>query len=169
MEMNKGNFFSFKIRDRKHKEQGIFIADGEDWIFIRHLFTDYMIDGYMLLNKKYIQSVNRDEDDIFIENVLKVNNKLWISQDMDIPLSTNLLLDWFYENSSVFQIDSKNGRMCWVGKILDSTEKSIFLTHLTPKGIWKSSYYTFRKNSIRTISFDTDYINSITTYADNLK
>lgn len=168
MNFEKGKLYSFKIKDRKKEEKGIVIANGEDWILLKHLFTDYIIDGYILLNKSYIKAINRDEDIIFIESVLKANNKINISKNLTLPLSIKLLFEWLSDNQIVFQIDNKDESMCWIGKIEDSTDKSIFLTNFTPKGTWKTSYYTFRKNNIRIISFDTDYINSLLNYNKTL-
>ena len=168
MKIEKGKLFSFEISDRKLKKQGILIAEGEDWLLTHCLFTDYILDGYMLLNKRYIKSINRNDENIFIEQVLNANKKLDILQNIDIPLLTDLLLEWLYKNQIVFQIDNKRDDVCWIGKICDSTDKSIFLTNLTPKGIWETSYYTFRKNNIRIISFDTDYINSLLNYSKTL-
>ncbi len=164
MNLENGKLYSFKIMDRKEEEKGIVITDGEDWVLLEHIFTDYIVDGYILLNKRYIKAINRDEDIIFIENVLKANGKINISKNLAPPLSIKLLFEWLFDNQIVFQIDNKDESMCWIGKIEDSTDKSIFLTNFTPKGIWKTSYYTFRKINIRIISFDTDYINSLLNY-----
>jgi len=168
MKIEKDKLFSIEIKNRKQQEQGVLIEDGEEWILIRSLFSDYMIDGYVLLNKRYIKSINRDADDIFVEKVLRANDRLDILQGLDIPLSTNILIEYLYKNQTVFQIDNKEENKCWIGKICGLTEKSIFLTILTPRGIWKNSYYTFRKNNIRIISFDTDYINSLLNYNKTL-
>jgi len=168
MKIEKGKLLSFKIKDRRQEERGILIADGEDWVFIHYLFSDYIIDGYRLLNKHYIKSINRNEEDIFIEKVLKANNKLDIPQSIETPFSTNLLLEWLHKTQTVFQIDNKEEDKCWIGKICRSTDKSIFLTNFTPRGTWENSYYIFRKNNIRIISFDTDYINSLLNYNKTL-
>jgi len=50
----RNSLYSFKIRGFVNKSRGIFLQEGEDWLLIKSLFTDYMLDGYRLLNKKYI-------------------------------------------------------------------------------------------------------------------
>lgn len=75
MKLEKNKFYSFKIKDRKRVESGFLIEEGEEWYLIRYLFTDYMIDGYMLLNKNYVSKVNRDDKIIFTEKVLIGNEK----------------------------------------------------------------------------------------------
>lgn len=170
MKIENGNFYSFKIKDRKQEEQGVLLAEGEDWILLMHLFTDYILDGCMLINKNYIKSINRDEKIIFKEIVLKANNKIKITENIEIPLSTNQLFNWLNEERVVFQIENKSEQTCWIGEICGLTEKSIFLAPLTPLGVWNASvYYTFRKMNVRLISFDSDYINSLLTYNKMLK
>lgn len=164
MKIEEGKLYSFKIKDRKQEEKGIVIREGEDWILLIHLFTDYILDGYILINRQYIKSINRTKDDVFIESVLKANNRIEIS-NLSIPLSKSEPLDWLQGRQCVFQIDNKEELKCWIGKIVDKTEKSIFLAPLTSKGQWDDNrYYTFRKEYIRMISFETDYINSLLVY-----
>lgn len=170
MKLENDKLFSFKIKDRKCEELGVLIAEGEDWIFIRSLFTDYMIDGYVLLNKNYIARITRDDKTIFTEKVLIASDKLTTSLSiLEIPLSSDLLFEYLERKQTVFQIDNKDEEKCWIGKILDSTSKSIFLTPLAPEGEWNKGYYTFRRNNIRIISLDTDYINSLLKYNETLK
>ncbi len=164
--INKGVFYSFKIKDRKRLESGILLVEGEDWVLISSIFSDYIVDGYMLINKKYITSIHRTEKEMFTEKVLKASDKTDIVPYIDIPhLSIDSLFKWLEDKHIVFQIDNRDENQCWIGKILDSTKKSIFLTPLTPKGEWdKSLYYAFRKANIRIISFNSDYINSLMAY-----
>ncbi|WP_101690185.1 hypothetical protein [Dysgonomonas massiliensis] len=169
MKLEKNKFYSFKIKDRKQEEFGFLIEEDEEWYLIRHLFTDYMIDGYMLINKSYVSKVNRDDKAIFTENVLIANKKTSYSLDMNIPLTTEMLFKYIFEKQIVIQIDNKDENKCWIGKILDSTNKSIFLTPISPVGEWDTAYYTFRKKNIRLISFDSDYINSLLKYNESIE
>jgi hypothetical protein len=73
--INKGVFYSFKIKDRKRLESGILLVEGEDWGTDQQYFFDYIVDGYMLINKKYITSIHRTEKRMFTEKVLKASEK----------------------------------------------------------------------------------------------
>ena len=72
----KNNLYSFKIKGFVNKSRGIFLQVGEDWLLIKSLFADYILDGYQLLNKKYILSINQSEGDIFTQKVLTANGKI---------------------------------------------------------------------------------------------
>lgn len=161
----KCKFYSVKIRDHKQRINGILVNEGEEWVLLNYLLMDYLLDGYIFVNKKYIELIERTESEVFTEKVLLSNNKIHVSKNFKIPLVTEELLEWIYDTQLVIEIENKDESMSWIGKIWDMTEKSIFITDLTPKGIWTSSHYTFRKNSIRLIYFDTDYINSLLKYS----
>lgn len=155
------------MKYRKGKEQGIVIQEGEEWVLVKYLYSDYIVDGFMLLNKKYIEFTERNEDEIFFEKVLKANNKLDVP-NLDVPLTTNTLLKWLEDNQTTFQIDPKDESVCYIGRIIDILDKSIRFKAISAKGEWLGGYNLFRINSLMMISFDTDYINSIITYANSL-
>ena len=71
-----GLFYSIKIKKRKEKEYGVLIQEGKDWMLIKALFSDFILDGYKIINKKYIVSLEQTEDDLFVERVLKSNGKI---------------------------------------------------------------------------------------------
>lgn len=102
--INKGVFYSFKIKDRKRLESGILLVEGEDWVLLSSIFSDYIVDGYILINKKYITSIHRTEKEIFTEKVLKASNKTDIVPYIDIPhLSTDSLFKWLEDKHIVFR------------------------------------------------------------------
>ena len=168
MNIEKGQYYSFKIKYREQKEQGVVIADGENWILTKYIFSDYIVDGFMLFNKRYIKSIERGEDEIFFEKILKANNKINIS-NLSIPLSTDELLQWLEYNQIVFQIDPKDEDVCYIGRILKILDKSIRFKAISAKAVWLDGYDLYRINSLMMISFDTDYINSVITYANSIE
>ncbi|NDV58954.1 hypothetical protein [Bacteroides sp. 519] len=159
----KGLFYTFRIKGRKRSESGIFIDEGTDWILIRSLFSDYLIDGYKIINKNYIVSVSRNEEDIFTEKVLKANNKDNYSVEK-IPLETNSLFNYLKEQQIVFDISIHLENSTYVGKIKKILTHSFYLYLLSPKGEWLDEIDLFKKKSIRLISFNTDYIQSLLNY-----
>jgi hypothetical protein len=165
----KNTLYSFKIKGFSNKLRGLFLQEGKDWVLVKTLFTDYMLDGYQLLNKKYILSINQSEDDIFTEKVLVANGKNNIEY-ISFPLSMFSLFEYLLKQNIVFSIQTNKEDRVNIGSIDKLSDKSIFITPINPKGIWeKSRYYTFRKEFIRIIEFDTDYINSLENYSKSLK
>jgi hypothetical protein len=50
---------------------------------------------------------------------------------------------------------------CWLGKVKKIKGAELKIDYLNPKGIWSSSMPTYKLGNIRTIEFDTDYVNSL--------
>ena len=169
MKVEKGHYYSFKLKFRKREEQGIVIDEGEDWILTKYIFSDYIVDGYMLFNKKFIKTIERGENEIFFEKVLRANNKMNFPSNLFIPLSTKELMEWLKDTETPFQIDGKDESVCYIGRILEILNKSIRFKDISARGIWVDGYDLYRTDSLMMISFDTDYVNSIITYANSLK
>jgi hypothetical protein len=164
----KNSMYSFKIKGFINQPRGIFLQEGEDWLLIKSLFTDYMLNGYQLLNKKYIVSISQSKDDIFTEKVLVANRKSNI-QVTDFALSMSALFEYLLKQNIVFSIQTNKSDRINIGCIDKLNDKSIFVTPINPEGIWEEKrYYTFRKEFIRIIEFDTDYINSLVNYSKTL-
>lgn len=156
----KGLFYSIKIKGRKEKEFGILLDESEQWIYISSLYSDYMIDGYKVINKKYVISMERSDGDVFTEKVLRANNRI-ISDFPKIPLETNMLFSYLEKNQVAFDISTDKEDSIFVGKVQKRLEKSFYLKPLGTKGEWMNELYLFRMGTIRIISFDTDYIKSL--------
>lgn len=162
METNK--LYSISIKNRKEKVVGIIEQEGEEWILLKAIFTDYIMDGRKLICKKYISSINRSEKDIFKENVLRSAKKWDNYREIKIPLSTDLLFDFLNKEQKVFQISLRDESVCYLGKIEKLLGKSFYLKPLTPRGKWQEENLLFRIGSVRIIDIDTDYISSLLAY-----
>lgn len=167
MEVEKGKLYSFKIKHRAEKEQAIVLALGKDWILGKWLF-DYQLDGYVLFSRKYIGSFERGEREIFWEEVLKANNR-FVVDTIDIPLSTDELMEWLHNTKTIFQIEPKDETVCYIGYTLDVLSKSIRFKDLTSKGVWVEGYELYRTQSLMLLKFDSDYINCLVKYNTTLE
>lgn len=159
-----GLFYSIKIKKRKEKEYGVLIQEGKDWLLIKALFSDFILDGYKIINKKYIVSLEQTEDDLFVERVLKSNGKIDNIQ-LDIPLETLSLFQYLAANKYVIQLSLNKENISYIGLVADILPKSIYLNPLGKKGEWLNYDLLFRVDFIRIIEFNTDYINSLVTYS----
>lgn len=162
----KGLFYSIKIKGREEKEFGILIDESEQWIYISSLYSDYIMDGYKIINKKYIISIERSERDIFTEKVLKANNRM-SPDSLKIPLETNKLFSYLEKNQIVFDISTNREDSIYVGKVQKILPKSFYLKPLGTKGEWMNELYLFRMTTIRIISFDTDYVKSLLVFNES--
>jgi len=166
--MNKYKLYSFKIKDwSKYVGSGIKVLESDQWILLKSL-NDYLIDGWVLINKKYLTGIYREEKEILAEKVLNANKKLDNLKCPDIPLESHQLFIYFQENDIAMELSFKDNSYLYIGKVSRVLKKSIYLKLLNANGIWEEKEILIRMEFVRDIKFDTDYINSLLVYSNSL-
>lgn len=164
--MDNYKVYSIKIKSWEDTLSCIKINENNDWILIENLI-DYSIDGLGIINKKYIKSVCRAEKEILTEKILEANHR--VKRDkIPIPLDTNSMIEYLYRNKVVFQISLKDDTYVFIGMIEKILKKSFYIKRINAKGIWMDSLMLFRIDHIRSLEFDTEYINSLLNYNKTL-
>lgn len=155
-----GQLISIKFSDRKGIIYGFVVDYNEDWILMKYNPVDYIIDGYILIRHKNIEGFRRDVDEIWKEKIIKLKG-LEPTVDDIIPI-TNLevILNYLTNNFGVFNIYTKSEKACYLGKLKSLNSKQLVIDFLSTNGKWDGEM-KFRPGDIRTIEFDTDYINSL--------
>ena len=46
---------TYKISGHKEKETGLWIAENEDWVLVKHIPMDYVVDGFKLYRKNTLK------------------------------------------------------------------------------------------------------------------
>ena len=160
----KGKLISIKYRDRKDLISGFLIDFNDNWTLIKHNPVDYVIDGYMLLKTNKILKHKRDDFEEFREKVL-ILKKLQPTEEDIFPLTDiNETLQLVSERFGAFQIENKDDTVCYVGKLVKTTKEYIVINEIDPKARWVETE-KYKLKSIRTIEFDTDYVNSLILYS----
>jgi len=156
----KGKFVSFKYRDRKDIISGFLIDYNKDWTLIKYNPVDYVIDGYLILKSNKILKYKRDDYEIFREKVLKAKNLIPTENDIfpisDISKTLQLISDRF----GAFKIENKDDTVCFIGRYVKMTKENLTIQEIDTNAKWVENE-TYRIKSIRTIEFDSDYINSL--------
>lgn len=155
--------YTISIKGFKDNIKGIVLKDSEEWVMLKGLFTDYMLDGIYFINKKYILLANRGKNEIFTEEVLKASGKWNFIYDENIPLSTDLLFPWLKDTQQVFQFFQRDDLACYIGKIQRLLQKTFYLKYINPEGIWEEEML-FHISPIKCIEIDTDYVSSLLAY-----
>jgi len=153
---------SIKYSDRKTPIYGLVIDYNENFTLLKYNPVDFVLDGYMILSHKNIQGFRRDKEEKFKEKIinLKIGNAT-NDKERNIPL-TNLhaILLYLNENFGVFQFTTKSENACYLGGLASFNDNQLYVDLLDTTGKWIKPA-KFRPNDIRTIEFDTDYINSL--------
>lgn len=165
--MEKGKFYSIKIKQWKAKKAGILIDESDSWILINKIFGDYILDGYEFINKMHISFIERGSEEIFVEDVLSASNKI-IRDSFNLPLETRDLLDFLNKKQIVFELSTKFEDSIYIGRICKILEKSICIKPMNADGQWLKDNYLFRIDSLRTVALGSDYLNSLVKYSQSL-
>ncbi|MFT3995487.1 MAG: hypothetical protein QM660_14335 [Dysgonomonas sp.] len=164
MELTTNSFYTIHLKGRKSILQGILIYIGTEWVLLKYVPVDYVLDGYLLIRTKYIKKIERGEEEIFNESVihLKLTNEKTNEEYFNLNASSDILY-YLMQNQIIIQFDFHDDSVSYIGKIKRIYTKTIRIESISPKGEWeeKNSYQLER---IRTIQFDNDYINSLIAY-----
>jgi hypothetical protein len=156
---NLNNVITIKIKSGVFF-QGILIDVGVKWALIKYIPVDFIIDGYALINLKYVSESSITDDDIFIQKVLNLKKV-----DFESPFKFNLneneeLFNDLSLASSFIGIELKNHNKKFVGEITKVKEKSVKV-HLINKVSKFLDEETFLYSEIRAIYFEDDYLISL--------
>jgi hypothetical protein len=163
-----GKLISIRYNDRPTPIFGFVIDYNDEWTLLRYNPFDYIIDGYIILRHKNIEGFQRGINEKFREKIIMLKGT-HLSDLSDFPLSDlETILSSLTKKYGIFQFDLKTERACYLGRIKSLTKGKLTIDYLNPKGVW-TKQMQFRPNDIRTIEFDTDYINSLKLISKKVK
>ena len=169
--MNKkltGQLISIKFTDRKTPIYGFVIDYNDGWTLLKYNVVDYVIDGYKILRHKNIQGFRRGRDERFREKVIKLKGQQPTDTEK-IPLTDlKTILCFLSDKFGVFNLYTQSETACYPGRLKSIDNKKLVIYFLNTNGKWNGQM-TFRPNDIRTIEFDSDYINSLKLVAGQTK
>jgi hypothetical protein len=153
---------SYKIESWKEKEVGLLISEDEDWILVKHIPVDYVIDGYKLYRKKYIKDRISKNKEAKIKRVLGLK-KVTINEPKEFNFGSILdVLEWSEKKYGLFEFQEKDESELFYGKVNHSSSKSLIIDMIKSNGTIEFKYdFEFNIAQIRSITFETDYFESI--------
>ncbi len=155
-----GQLISVKFTDRKSAISGFVVDYNDNWTLLKSNPIDYIIDGYIIFSHKNIQCFQRDNDEKWVEKVIRLKGLQPTDKEI-IPI-TDLptILKYLTDNFGFFQVYTKSENASYLGRLKSIDNKELVLDSIDTKGKWNGKL-KFKIGDIRTIEFDTDYINSL--------
>ena len=155
-----GELISIKYNDRPTPIYGFVIDYNDKWTLLKRNPVDYIIDGYIIVRHKNIEGIRRNVDEKFREKVIILKQQ-HLPDFANFPLiDLETILAYLTKKYGVFQFELKSEKRCYLGKMKSFSESTLTINWLNPRGVWAKQFH-FRPNDIRTIEFNTDYINSL--------
>ncbi|PCJ63621.1 MAG: hypothetical protein COA58_15910 [Bacteroidetes bacterium] len=160
--------FRFEYVNKIEIYRGYIIDYNDDWTLLKYNTVDYIIDGYIILRNKFILSYRLDEEERFYKKVLKLKGESVLPADK-IPIDTiQSILNHLTAKFGTFQFDSKSNLYSYIGKVKSIKKNNLTIDSLSPKGVWAETQ-DYKLGNIRTIQYDTDYLNSLLLVANQKK
>ena len=168
MELKYGQVYKFEVEGWEDDVIGVYLDKSTDWIMTINIPNDFMVDGHSIINKKFINNYYRSEEEVFVERVL-------FSKGLSYSDKPLFELRGFYEQFVEIQkkevcieILEEDSEISYIGRILEVFEDSFDMQHVGTRGSWME-IVTHSMLEIRAINFNTDYINSLTSYRRMIK
>lgn len=154
-----GKLVKISFKD-KEPVSGLVLDYSDEWVLMKRNQVDYVIDGYTIVKRKNVISIERGEHEKFAEKIIKLKGhgkvkKMGISLD-----NLEAILRKLTSVFKVFSLYGKKDTTCWLGRLVEINDKTLVIEYLTTGAIW-SGQMDFKVSEIRTIEFDNDYTNSL--------
>lgn len=156
------DLIDIKIKRRPNIISGIKIQEGVSWLLIKYNPVDYVLDGYGLINKKFLQktiSVNKNDIKYKILE-LKAQHLCLDKYDLDDTLA---LFSFLKENKTFIQVELESDDYCLIGVVHKINEKSFVLNEISTKGKF-IKLENIKYNTVRNIYLNNDYLKSYECY-----
>ncbi|WP_196888201.1 hypothetical protein [Aureivirga sp. CE67] len=153
---------TYKISEWEDTEQGVLLAENEDWILIKNIPADYQLDGFKILKKEFVEEKIHGDEEKLIERVLKLKK-----EEAKIPegfafLDTVEFLKWSEKKYGLFEFQDEDDTELFYGRLRNSNTEKIRIDSVKSDGIIDTEFdCDFYIEDIRVITFETDYFISI--------
>lgn len=157
MESLLNKLVSIEFSDRKKSIRGYLLAFTEDWLLLEHNVIDYLLDGYVFINRSHVALCEQTDKEIWVEKVIRWKGTT-ITTAPPIPM-TNIetILRYLTEHFGFFSIEQRSDQYMYVGKWATGTQKQFVIDWLKPRAVWDGQQRV-NKASVRVIGFGSDYL-----------
>lgn len=152
---------SYKIKGWKGKERGLLIDENEDWILVKHIPIDYVVDGYKIYKKSAVKKRKSKAKEAKIAKVLKLKNTN-VSSPNTFNFSKEIeILEWSEKQYGLFEFQTKKEESFY-GKIHSKSEAYFTIDAISPEGNIEAGFsYDFKSKDVIAITVESDYFDAI--------
>ncbi len=153
---------TYTIKGWKGEVSGVILKENADWILINEIETDYLINGYAILNKKYLSDRRSGSWEKQVALVLKLKGHKSKMPNKFKFGSIKKMLDWVERGYDIVQFQDAVEDSIEIGVVDTVKKNNLDLIFIKENGkIEKKYIYRYKMDKIRKITFGTDYLKSI--------
>lgn len=153
---------TYKVKGWDDLETGLLVDENEDWILIKQIPIDYLVDGYKLIRKKHVVKRIEKTDEKQIKKALKLKG-VKAKAPKGFKFGTALeMLQWSQRKYGLFEFQDHLEGELFYGQIAEYSKKELVINAVDAEGdLDKDFDIIFSLKKIRTIAFESDYFKTI--------
>ncbi|AUC16002.1 hypothetical protein BTO06_12925 [Tenacibaculum sp. SZ-18] len=161
---------NYKIADWEVLETGVFLDENEGWILIKSIPSDYQLDGFKLLNKNHIVEISKVENSSVIQKVIELK-EIKVQNPNDFKFDNTIeILKRLEAKYGCFEFQDEVEEELFYGTLGEYDDKSFSIDFIKSDGTIDLDFdEVFEMKDIRTISFESNYFNSISLLYNHCK
>ena len=153
---------TFIIKDWEDVETGVFLSENEEWVLIKSIPVDFQVDGYKLIRKSFIEEREEAENSETLNKVFELK-KLNFSIPKEFKFGSVLaMLKNIEEIYGCFEFQDELEDELFYGVLKEYSIESFYIDSIKSDGMIDLEFdVEFNISDVRTISFESDYFNSM--------
>ena len=153
---------TYTIEGWKEKVTGIVLDENDNWILINEVPVDYLPDGFSLINKNHLSKRKTTKLDQQTALVLKLKKyKPELAKKFKFG-SVSKMTKWIENQYGLIQFQDEHEDSLEIGVVDRIKKNTMNLLFLKTNGKFVKKYtYEYEIDKIRKISFDSDYLYSL--------
>lgn len=161
---------NYRIADWEIPETGVFLDENEGWILIKSIPGDYQLDGFKLLNKNHIVERSKVENSSLIQKVIELK-EIKVQNPSDFKFGNTIeILQRLEKKYGCFEFQDEVEEELFYGTLGEYDAESFSIGFIKSDGTLDLDFdEVFEIQDIRTISFESDYFNSISLLYNHCK
>ena len=153
---------TYRVTGWEDVERGLIVAENDEWLLVKHIPIDYIVDGYKLYRKAFIASRESGNGEEKVARVLKLKGVEATAPKGFKLRSVKKMLTWSEKTYGIFEFQQKVEDELYYGKNATIEKKKLVMDIISPDGLIDDAYeYEFSLKKIRVVSFDSDYFHAI--------
>lgn len=155
-----------KIRGFRDPLKGLLVDSGKQWTLLRHNPGDYVVDGFICVNKRHFLRYETGLDDAMADTIFFLKGEShndYVSPDLR---SYSSLFEHLAKQDGLIQVTFDRESSCLIGRIERVHEKSFRMRLVSVRGKLLESH-SFRYDTVRIVAFGNDYVKSLNLFVNS--
>ncbi len=150
---------TLELRDWEDLETGLVVAENDEWVMLRYIYADYMLDGWKLIKKDLIAERISEEDEAQIAKVIALKGETGVLP-MGFKLGSALeMIQWINNRYGFVEFQDEEEEVIFA-VVTGQEEGNLLFDMVLPDGQVEAGC-EIGIDDVGVIAFDGDYFQSV--------